>query len=325
MPDSTPQLSPESQCANTVLMVRPVAFHANPLTRASNSFMDEDLALDEEQQQLAALAEFEGLVGALREAGVRVLVFDDTRAPGTPDSVFPNNWVSFHADGTVVLYPMMAENRRTERRMDIIEALSSDGHFGVREIIDLSIHEQQQKFLESTGSLVLDRPNRVAYACLSARTDVEVLGEFAQRLDYETLAFEALDRDGQPIYHTNVMMAQGDGFAVVCTDAIHDVAQRTAVVRRIASLGHELIEISYTQMEHFCGNMLELEDQQGGKVLAMSSRAHDALGAAQREALARHARFVHAPINVIEDSAGGSVRCMLAEIFLPETGEQGSQ
>ncbi|MBT8132818.1 MAG: amidinotransferase [Gammaproteobacteria bacterium] len=325
MPESIRKTVQETQCADTVMMVRPVAFHANPLTRASNSFMDEDLGLNEQQQQQAALAEFEGLVSVLRKAGVRVLVFDDTRAPGTPDSVFPNNWVSFHADGTVVLYPMMAENRRTERRMDIIEALSSDEHYSVREIIDLSVHEQQQKFLESTGSLVLDRPNRIAYACLSARTDVDVLGDFAQRLDYEALTFDALDREGQPIYHTNVMMAQGDGFAVVCAESIRDKTQRTAVLNRLTSLAHEVVEISYTQMEHFAGNMLELKDQQGGKVLAMSSRAHDALDPGQREALGRHARLVHAPINVIEDSAGGSVRCMLAEGFLPRTRGQATQ
>lgn len=315
-------LLPEPQCASTVIMVRPVAFHANPLTMDSNSFMNEDLALSDEQQQSAALSEFEGLVAALRDAGVRVLVFDDTRAPGTPDSVFPNNWVSFHADGTVVLYPMMAVNRRTERRMDIIEALSSDEHFQIREIIDLSGHEMEERFLESTGSLVLDRPNRIAYACLSPRTHVEVLGEFAQRLDYEVVTFDATDRDGQAIYHTNVMMAQGNGFAVICAEAIRDQVQRRAVLGKLESLGHEIVEISMSQMEQFAGNMLELESLAGEKILAMSQRARESLKEEQLETLGKHAQLVSAPINVIEDSAGGSVRCMLAEVFLPKTAER---
>lgn len=312
---------PERQCANTVIMVRPVAFHANPLTMDSNSFMDEALQLSEQQQQSAALAEFEGLASVLRDADLRVLVFEDTRAPGTPDSVFPNNWVSFHADGTVVLYPMMAVNRRTERRMDIIEALSANEHYRIKEIIDLSGHERDEQFLESTGSLVLDRTNRVAYACLSPRTHVEVLGEFSQRLDYDVLSFDATDRDGQAIYHTNVMMAQGEGFAVICAESIRDPSQRTAVLGKLESLGHEIVDISYAQMEQFAGNMLELENSAGDKILAMSRRAHDSLARDQRATLGRYARLVHAPINVIEDSAGGSVRCMLAEVFLPRNKE----
>ncbi len=316
---------PESQCTHTVFMVRPVAFHANPLTMESNSFMSEDLELSNQQQQAAALQEFEGLVAALQQAGVNVLVFEDTRAPSTPDSVFPNNWVSFHADGTVVLYPMMAVNRRTERRMDIIEALSTNEGFKISRVVDLSGHEAEEKFLESTGSLVLDRPNRVAYACLSARTDLEVLGEFAQRLDYDIITFEALDRNGEPIYHTNVMMAQGDGFAVICAESIRSAEQRAAVLGKISELGHEIIEISFEQMESFAGNMLELENQSGGKVLAMSQRARDSLSQDQLAALQRHARIAAAPIDVIEDSAGGSVRCMLAEVFLPGTGRAGEE
>ncbi len=298
-------------------MVRPVAFHANPLTLDSNAFMKTDLGLSESQQQEAALAEFEGLASALLAAGVEVLVFDDTRAPGTPDSIFPNNWVSLHADGTVVLYPMMAFNRRTERRMDIIEALSAQHDFRVGKIIDLSGHEQKEQFLESTGSLVLDRVNRIAYACLSPRTNIEALGDFSQQLDYDVVSFDAMDRDGQAIYHTNVMMAHGDGFAVVCLDAIADKAQRQAVLAKLDDAGQEVIPITFEQMEQFAGNMLELENQLGEKILAMSARAYASLSKEQIETLRRHAKIVSTPINVIEDSAGGSVRCMLAEIFLP--------
>ncbi|NNF66811.1 MAG: amidinotransferase [Gammaproteobacteria bacterium] len=298
-------------------MVRPVAFHANPLTLDSNAFMKEDLPLTEIEQQQAALHEFEGLKRQLEEAGVEVFVFEDTRAPGTPDSIFPNNWVSFHGDGTVVLYPMMAVNRRTERRMDIIEALSSEHHFSVKNIVDLARHELEGQFLEGTGSLVLDRRNRISYACLSPRTDLEVLGDFAQQLDYEVISFDATDRSGQAIYHTNVMMAHGDGFAVICSESIAGGEQRDAVLARLAEAGQEIIEITYEQMAQFAGNMLELESSAGEKVLAMSQRAHDSLSDEQLRKMGKHAKIVSAPINVIEDSAGGSVRCMLAEIFLP--------
>ncbi len=192
-------MNSEPQCADCVLMVRPVSFHANPLTRDSNAFMKRDLDLSSAQQQAAALREFEGLVQALRRAGVEVLVFDDSRTPATPDSVFPNNWVSFHADGTVVLYPMMAENRRTERRMEIMEALSDSHGFTVSKVIDFSPHETRREFLEGTGSLVLDRRNRVAYACPSPRTNLDALGDFAQQLEYEVITFDALDaREGSP-------------------------------------------------------------------------------------------------------------------------------
>ena len=315
-----PKLSDsEPQCARSVFMVRPVAFHANPLTLESNSFMKENLPLSESEQQQAALREFNNFARQLEETGVKVFVFQDTRAPGTPDSIFPNNWVSFHSDGTVVLYPMMAVNRRTERRMDIIEALSSEHHFRVSRIVDLTAHESKDQFLESTGSLVLDRRNRIAYACLSPRTDIEALGDFAQQLDYEVVSFDATDREGQAIYHTNVMMAQGDGFAVLCTEAIADASQREAVLARLEGAKQRIIEISFDQMERFAGNMLELENDGGEKILAMSQRARDSLSDEQLGELREYATIVSAPINVIEDSAGGSVRCMLAEIFLPRS------
>ncbi len=298
-------------------MVRPVAFHANPLTASSNSFMKQDLGLTDEAQQQAAVREFDGLVSVLRSAGVEVIVFDDTSTPGTPDSIFPNNWVSFHEDGTAVLYPMMASNRRTERRMDIIETLSSDFGFRVTDIVDLSGHEQEEKYLESTGSLVLDRRNRIAYACISPRTHIDVLGDFAQRLDYDVVTFDALDGAGAPIYHTNVMMSHGDGFAVICTATLRNERQKSAVLEMLGQHGQEIIEITFEQMGHFAGNMLELESDSGGKVLAMSQRALESLEPEQLERLGSHAKVVAAPIDVIEDSAGGSVRCMLAEIFLP--------
>jgi hypothetical protein len=309
---------PESQLASTVLMIRPVRFQSNPLTAASNRFQGRNPDSPEQQQRDAAL-EFDGLVDVLRDAGIEVIVFDDTEEPHTPDAIFPNNWVSFHADGTVVLYPMEAPNRRTERRPDIVEALAADYGFQVRQIIDLSGHESERHYLEGTGSLVLDRVNRVAYACLSSRTHLEALGDFAQRLDYEVLAFDAVDRNGAPIYHTNVLMNVGEKLAVICDEAIERDDQREAVIESLRATGHEVVALSHAQMDAFAGNMLELRSADGERIIAMSEQARDSLGAAQVAAIEKHARIVSAPIGNIESSAGGSVRCMLAEVHLPRT------
>ncbi|HSN71250.1 MAG TPA: arginine deiminase-related protein [Steroidobacteraceae bacterium] len=309
-------MATESQLASSVLMIRPARFQSNPQTAESNAFQTEPDASPAEQQR-SALTEFEGVVAALRGAGIDVLVFDDTREPHTPDSVFPNNWVSFHADGTVVLYPMEAENRRCERRSDVIDRLDAEFGFQVREIVDLSHHEAEDRFLEGTGSMVLDRVNRVAYACLSSRTHLDVLGDFAQRMDYDVVAFEALDRGGVPIYHTNVLMAVGEKLAVICEAAIARDDQRAAVVERLASTGHDIVSLDFDQLESFAGNMLELRAADGVPVMAMSQRAWDSLRADQRAKIEANGRVVTAAIDDIEDSAGGSVRCMLAEIHLP--------
>jgi len=307
---------PESQLASTVLMIRPVRFQSNPLTAASNRFQGRNPDSPEQQQRDAA-REFDGLVDVLRGAGIEVIVFDDTEEPHTPDAIFPNNWVSFHADGTVVLYPMEAPNRRTERRPDIVEALADEFGFQVREVVDLSGHESSGHFLEGTGSLVLDRVNRVAYACLSSRTHLEALGDFAQRLDYEVLAFDAVDRNGAPIYHTNVLMNVGEKLAVICGEAIERDDQREAVLESLRKTGHDVVALSHAQMDAFAGNMLELRSADGERIIAMSAQARDSLDSAQVDAIEKHARIVSAPIGNIESSAGGSVRCMLAEIHLP--------
>ena len=297
-------------------MIRPKRFQSNPQTADSNNFQAEPDASPAEQQE-AALPEFEGLATALRDAGIDVIVFDDTREPHTPDSVFPNNWVSFHADGTVVLYPMEAENRRSERRPDIIEHLHAELGFQVREVVDLSHHEADGHFLEATGSMVLDRVNHIAYACLSSRTHLDVLGEFAQRMNYEVVAFEAVDREGVPIYHTNVLMNVGETLAVICSDAITREDQRRAVLESLESTGHEMISLDFGQLEAFAGNMLELRAEDGVNVFAMSQRAWDSLHPEQQARFESNGRVVTAAIDDIEDSAGGSVRCMLAEIHLP--------
>ena len=306
----------ESQLASTVMMIRPVRFESNPLTAVSNRFQGRNDASAAEQQA-RALEEFEGLVKALRDAGIDVIDIDDTLEPHTPDAIFPNNWISMHADGRVVLYPMEAENRRTERRMDIVDHLDKEAGRVVTEVVDLSGHEVDGRFLEGTGSMVLDRSNRIAYACISSRTHLDPLGDFAQRMGYEVVAFEAVDSDGVPIYHTNVLMNVGEALAVICDEAIPREDQRHAVLARLRETGHDVISLSYRQLHAFAGNMLELRNSHGERVLAMSRQALDSLDDEQRAALEANGRIVSVPIDNIESSAGGSVRCMLAEVHLP--------
>lgn len=308
---------PESQTTADVLMIRPASFCANTQTAESNRFQQPE-AQHENAQELAR-SEFDALATALRRAGVRVHIFDDPRQPETPDALFPNNWVSFHADGSVVLYPMMAPNRRLERRLDILESLTATHGFRASRVIDLTQHEDAGRFLEGTGSLVLDRLNRIAYACLSPRTDLQVLGEFAQQLDYDIVAFEALDRRGAPIYHTNVLMSIGSKFAVVCVESIRP-DQRAAVLDSLQATGHVLIEIDHAQMNAFAGNILELSTVKDEAVIALSDSAQQALTPQQRDQLTSLAGpLVAASIPTIETLGGGSVRCMLAEIHLPRT------
>lgn len=306
----------ESQLASTVLMIRPVRFASNPETAESNRFQEQTDASAEQQQQ-AALSEFDGLLAALRDRGIEALVFDDTPEPHTPDSIFPNNWVSFHADGRVVLYPMEATNRRPERRPDIIASLGDDYGFVVGEVLDLSWHEADGQFLEGTGSMVLDRIGRVAYACRSSRTHLAPLGDFAQRMDYEIVSFDAVDRDGVPIYHTNVLMNVGEKLAVICDEAIPRDDQQAAVLQRLRDSGRQVLALDYDQLDAFAGNMLELRKADGGRLMAMSRQAFESLGDEQRRVLQDNGEILAVPIDTIEASAGGSVRCMLAEVHLP--------
>jgi hypothetical protein len=225
--------------------------------------------------------------------------------------------VSFHADGSVVLYPMLAANRRQERRGELLEQLSIEHGFRITRILDMTAHERDGKFLEGTGSLVLDRVNRIAYACISPRTDVDVLGDFAQQLDYEVVAFEALDAGGVPIYHTNVLMCVGTSFAAICSDCVRE-AERAAVVGALRTTGHEIVELSFAQLSEFAGNMLELRSARGETLIAMSQRALDSLSPQQRATLGRSGTLIAVSIPTIETHGGGSVRCMLAEVHLPK-------
>jgi hypothetical protein len=308
----------EPQSAGSVLMVRPANFACNLQTAASNAFQQLPTPLAGEDLQAAGLREFDGLANALVRAGVEVLIAPDSGEPPKPDAVFPNNWVSFHRDGTVALYPMLAPNRRWERREEILEFVVRQGGFRVSRTVDLTHRETEQKFLEGTGSVVLDRAHRVAYACSSPRTDLDVLGEFAQQLDYDLMTFDAVDGDGRAIYHTNVLMAIGSGFAVICGESITNVAHRTAVFSKLRGDGHEIVDIRLEQMAQFAGNVLELATAAAGRIIALSTTALGSLNPAQRRILETHAALVPAAIPTIERVGGGGVRCMLAEIHLPK-------
>ena len=298
-------------------MIRPAAFGPNPQTAASNRFQRSLGAETETLVQEKAITEFQGLVETLEAEGVAVIVVDDLVQPRTPDAVFPNNWISFHADGTAVLYPMESELRRSEVRRDILVSLREDQGFVHHRIVDLSERAETEGFLEGTGSLVLDRVNAVAYASLSSRTHPALVEEFGSALGFDTLTFRAFDAHGNSVYHTNVTMAVGEDFAVVCLESITDSAERAALAGSLAERGREVVEISMAQMARFCGNLLEVRTSTGEVLAVMSDTARDAFSETQTARIAKHARIVSSPIPTIERFGGGSVRCMLAEIHLP--------
>lgn len=308
---------PVVQSADSVLMIRPVKFRYNPETAGSNAFQSRQALYAAHKEQQLALVEFEQLLECLSAAGVRVVVIDDTPEPHTPDSIFPNNWLSTHDDGAIFVYPMATASRRMERRQDIIDALRGAHAFQVNRVVDLSDLEKEQQYLEGTGSMVLDRVNKIAFAALSDRTHEAALQRFSDCSGYRIHHFEASGPDGSPVYHTNVLMCIGTAFAVLCTDAIADSGQRDALCKRLSESGREIIEITASQMAGFAGNMLELRSCSGESLLAMSSRAYNSLTDTQRASLAVHCTLIHSPIDTIEKLAGGSVRCMLAELHLP--------
>lgn len=298
--------------STTLLMIRPVAFGFNEQTAESNAFQNKDEA--QQSVQKKALQEFDAFVKLLRDNGVNVLVVEDTLQPHTPDSIFPNNWISFHETGDIFLYPMQAENRRLERREDVIHELEED--FKVRHVIDLSRFEKQGKYLEGTGSMVFDRENKVAYACLSPRTDKDVLERFCEESFYTAVTFHAVDQNKQAIYHTNVMMCIAGKYAVICLDSIADNLERQMVISSLEVSGKSIINISYDQMNHFAGNMLEVINNQGESLLVMSGSAFASLDEKQIATLHKYSRIIYSDIPVIERNGGGSVRCMMAEVAL---------
>jgi len=293
-------------------MIRPVNFSFNAETAINNAFQT---AVAQEKVQETALAEFDGFVALLRRHGVLVTVINDTTEPFTPDSIFPNNWISFHSDGTICLFPMYAANRRLERNPAILNAISDQ--FLVKRCLDFSHYEQENLFLEGTGSMVLDRENKIAYACLSARTNEKVLADFGEKMGYTAIVFHANDNQGAAIYHTNVMMCIADRYAVVCLSSIPLADERKLIKEAIAGSGKKLIDISLEQLYHFAGNMLQLQNVDKKQMLVMSTQAYLSLSSVQQQELNSFNAVIHAPLNSIESSGGGSARCMIAEIFLP--------
>ena len=298
-------------------MIEPVRFGFNDQTAVNNYFQQKD-SLSASDIQNQALAEFTLMVEKLRAKGITVMVVQDTAEPHTPDSIFPNNWISFHQDGRVALYPMYAENRRAERRRDILDLLTKKG-FKISDTIDYSAFEKQNRFLEGTGSMIFDHRNKVTYTALSERSDKELFLRFCADFDFEPVCFlanQTVNGKRLPIYHTNVMMCVADHNAVVCLDAIDDIEERHAVIESLDEGGKEILEISEEQMHRFAGNMLQVENKEGTRFLVLSQSAFDSLTNLQKERLTAYNEMIIVAIPTIEKYGGGSARCMMAEVFL---------
>jgi len=305
-----------SQVASALLMIRPVKFCYNQETALDNTFM-RDQSFDIEDTQAKAFHEFNNYVSILKSKGIKVACFDDTHEPHKPDSVFPNNWISFHEDGTIVLYPMKAKNRRVERRMDIIEELQRSYNFKISNKIDMTEEEERETFLEGTGSIIFDYINRIAYACISQRTSKELLEKMAAKLNYEVHAFTSVDENGKEIYHSNVMMCLGERFAMVCADSIPNKAEREELIYSLEATGHEIVFLTYEQISNFAGNALEVRNEEGKTFLIVSKRGYESLTEDQKAIIEQYSEIVPVPLDTIETNGGGSARCMIADIRLP--------
>lgn len=306
------------QLTNSILMIRPVSFRMNEQTAVNNYYQHELNGLSAREIQSKALAEFDAFVSKLKAAGVNVIVVEDTLVPSTPDSIFPNNWSSFHKEGKVGLYPMFAENRRLERREDILDILEEKG-FEIKDVIDYSSAEKEGVFLEGTGSIVLDRMIGVAYCALSPRADEELFIEFCEDFEYTPVVFHAyqtVNGKRELIYHTNVMMAITQENVIACLDSIDDKKERKNFINHVLMSGKQLIKISEEQVEHFAGNMLQVLGKDDKPITVMSQAAYDCLTDDQREILSKEATLLSSDLSTIEACGGGSARCMMAEVFL---------
>ena len=307
------------QITNTILMIRPVAFRKNEQT-AINNYFQEDLEIKSAEINKKAQQEFDDFVKELRSNGVSVIVVDDQKETDTPDSIFPNNWVSFHNNGTVVVYPMFAVNRRKERREDIFDILEDNG-FEIKDIVDYTAAEEEGVFLEGTGSILKDRMHEKAYCALSERAHEELFIEFCEDFDCFPVVFTAnqvVNGERKPIYHTNVMMAMAESFAVICLDTIDDKKERKNVINHLKNDGKEIISITEAQMHSFAGNMLQVIGAKDKRFMVMSSAAYHSLNKVQISAIEKHGAIIHSPLDTIETCGGGSARCMMAEVFLPK-------
>ena len=305
------------QITNTILMIRPVSFRMNEQTAVNNYFM-EDIDLKNQEINAQAQEEFDAFVSLLKSNGVNVIVVEDTKEPDTPDSIFPNNWISFHSNGTVGVYPMFAENRRNERREDILETLEENG-FKIKDVIDYTSAEDEGLFLEGTGSILIDRVNKKAYCALSERANEDLFIEFCEDFDFFPVIFTAnqsVDGKRLPIYHTNVMMALAEDFVVICTDSIDEKKERKNVLDHLKKDGKEVIIITEGQMHHFAGNMLQVLGADDKRYMVMSSAAYHSLRPEQVAQIENHCAILHSSLHTIETCGGGSARCMMAEVFL---------
>jgi hypothetical protein len=296
--------------ASKVLMIRPIHFGYNAETAVNNAFQ---INKTDERTQEKALYEFDNFVHKLKEKGIEVLVVNDTPSPATPDSIFPNNWISLHSNGTICLYPMYAKNRRAERKPFVLSKIKSE--FDIQKIEDFTGYEEQEMYLEGTGSMVLDSDHRIAFACISERTNAKVLEDFCVKMNYQPFTFHSYDQKGAPIYHTNVMMCVGDLFVVACIDSITDEEEKNMFIKLVQGLNKELITITYEQMNEFAGNMIQLQNKKGDKYLIMSQSAYKSLTEEQINELSRYNELLPIPLTTIETNGGGSARCMIAEVF----------
>ena len=299
-------------------MIEPIAFKFNKQTASNNYFQKKNDSLTNDKVQANALVEFKALVRKLEEKGVSVLVFKDNDDLNTPDAIFPNNWISFHENKSVVLYPLYAKNRRYERRIDIIDSLRKEHNFSISKILDYSEFEDNAQFLEGTGSLMLDRENKICYACLSERTNKELVLKFCKDFSFTPIlfnAFQTVNKERLKIYHTNVIMNIGITYAVVCFDAIDKVDEKEMVRDQLLKSGKDIIEINESQLDQFAGNMLQVMGDQ--PYLVMSLTAYNSLSKEQISRLESHNPIIHSNLSTVENYGGGSARCMMAEIFLP--------
>ena len=304
------------QTTKHILMVRPANFGFNEETAESNAFQRNDASLSIPEIKRKAVEEFDNFVNQLRSNGVDVIVAEDSADPIKSDAVFPNNWVTFHQNGTVITYPMQAFVRRFERDQKILDMIAD--RFDIQAIFNFETYEDQGKYLEGTGSMILDRVNQIVYACLSPRTDAELLDKFCKLTKYRKAIFHSTDQIGKAIYHTNVMMALGETFVVICLDTIKDNRELDRLRRFFFETEKEIIEISMDQMQAFAGNMLQIRNAQNETFLVMSEQAYQSLQPEQIRQIERHTHILHCPIYTIEKYGGGSVRCMMAEVFLEE-------
>mgnify|MGYP003965144087 CR=1 FL=1 len=304
------------QACGSVLMVRPKKFSLNPETADSNSFQSRESLVEDKDLDALACEEFDNMVRVLREEGVDIMLFDAQRED-TPDALYPNNWFSTHDDGRVFVYPMEAENRRRERRFDIFSELVDRG-CQIDQVTDLSFHENDGSFLESTGSMVLDRIEKKVYACKSSRTNKELLEEFANMIGYQVVLFEAADGEGADIFHTNMMMSIGASFVIICSEVIGDLKERGKVLESLEATGRVVIDINLEQLYSFAGNVLQIRNKKGESLIIISKRGFSSMSGEQRDVLRRYGKVLAIPVNFIESCGGGGVRCMMAEVALPK-------